>query len=403
MSTPAGRHTISACLIVMNEAANIRTAVGSVAFCDEVVVVDSGSTDGTQEIARSLGASVVENPWPGFGAQRNVAADHSTGDWILEVDADETITPELAEEILAFLATPGPRDEVTILALPMKHRFLGRYLAPAAQYPNYRTRMFRRGAYRHDEDRSVHEGLKPRDATLALHGDMTHELASSWREALADVWRYTKLESAQFHPPLTARGAAIGIVARPGAKAAYRLIVDGAWRDGWRGVVKVALDAGSDAVVWLRVLRRGRPAPGVALDEHFGEKMPIQGPPRIVALATSAAGAERAATWLTAAVAAGAGTDSELITAHSPGGSDTRFFTRSAASRGPLSLARALSGTVQVRHVDALLLADRGARLNHRLLAAQVRGLADPLTIDHDPAATVARLASDLRPAPVPA
>lgn len=401
--TAGARHTVSACLIVQDEAANIGAALASVAFCDEVLVVDSGSTDGTPDLARAAGARVVHNPWPGFGAQRNVAADHATGDWILEVDADERITPELADEILAFLATPGPRDHVDLLALPMRHRFLGRPLGPSAQYPNYRTRMFRRGSYRHDEGRSVHEGLKPRDATLALHGDMTHELAATWREALGDVWRYTRLEAAQFHPVVTPRAAFVGGVVRPAAKAAYRLVVDGGWRDGWRGVVKVALDAGSDAVVWLRVLARrggaGGPADGGPADTHFGEKMPIQGPARLVAVATSAAGATRGASWLGAAVAAGAGTDSELL---SPAGAPVpgaAFAVRPTGSRGPFALARALSGTVQVRHVDAMVLCDPGARRIHRLLAPQVRGLADPVDPADDPSAVVARLHRELRSA----
>lgn len=388
------RHTISACLIVMNEKDNLPKALASVAFCDEVVVVDSGSTDGTQDIARRAGARVVDNPWPGFGAQRNVAADAATGDWILEVDADETITPELAAEILAFLDSPA-REQFELLALPMRHRFLGGELGLSAQYPNYRTRMFRRGTYRHDEGRSVHEGLKPRDATLALRGDMTHELASSWREAVGDVWRYTKLEASTFSPPITPRSALVGVAVRPAAKAAYRLVVDGAWRDGWRGAVKVALDAGSDACIWLRVLRRG--STGTAGEAHFGEVMPAVGPLRIVALATEPEGTRAAGAWLEAAITAGAGIDSELVTADAPP-LGHRSFVRPVEAAGPLGFARALMGAGQVRRIDALLLADPGARRAHHLLSPQVRGAAPPLTPADDPAQAVARLARELRP-----
>ncbi|MCW3011022.1 MAG: glycosyltransferase family 2 protein [Solirubrobacterales bacterium] len=390
MGTPV-RHTISACLIVLNEERDLPHALASVAFCDEVVVVDSGSTDRTREVARAAGATVVENPWPGFGAQRNVAADHATGDWVLEVDADETITPELAEEILDFLATPGPRDRIDLLALPMRHRFLGGDLGPSVQYPNYRTRMFRRGTYRHDEGRTVHEGLKPRDATLALRGDMVHVLAASWGEALGDVWRYTKLEAGQFHPRVTPRGAAVGILARPTAKAGYRLVVDGAWRDGWRGLVKVALDAGSDAVVWLRVLAR-RETPEGPGDTHFGEVMPAAGPIRVVALATTEEGARRAAEWLDGAISAGAGTDSELVTPVPTPPAGAGFFVRPTPTGGPLSFARALLGAGQVRGIDAILLADAGARRAHRALAPRVRGAAGPLSPETPPADAVREL-----------
>jgi len=393
----AERHTISACLIVRDEAQRIGTALDSVAFCDEVVVVDSGSSDGTQDIARAAGARVVESPWPGFGAQRNVAADHATCDWILEVDADETITPPLAREIAEFLATPGPRDDIDILALPMRHRFLGAPLGPSAQYPNYRTRMFRRGRYRHDEGRSVHEGLKPHTVTLALHGDMTHELAATWREALGDVWRYSRFEAATFSPVLNPRTVVVGLVARPTAKALYRLVVDGAWRDGWRGVLKVALDAGSDALVWARVLRRGTSVDvdGRA-DPHFGEQMPVSGPVRVIAVATTAAGARAARDWLSAAVAAGAGSDSELLT---PDGTIAAagFTARATGTTGPLALARALNASIQVRHIDVLLCADAGARRASRLVAPHLRGLSSPLSPGADPAATVDRLVRDLR------
>lgn len=396
MSSP-DRRTVSACLIVRDERVHLPRALASVAFCDEIVVVDSGSTDGTQQLARDAGARVVENPWPGFGAQRNLAIDHATGDWILEVDADETITPELAAELLAFLRTPGPREAIDLLALPMRHRFLGGELEGSAQYPNYRTRMFRRGSYRHDEGRTVHEGLKPRAATLALRGDMTHELARSWHEALGDTWRYTRLEASQFAPAVTHRAAVLGVVLRPLAKTGYRLVVDGGWRDGWRGVAKIGLDAGSDSIVWLRILsRRGAPA-GASRTDHFGEVMRPGGPIRILALATSPEGAQRAGAWLAEALVAGAGSDSELV---APGPLSERAgacFGRSVATGGPLSFARGIMGAAQVRTVDALLLADPGARRAFRLLPGRVRGSAAPITPDELPATAVARLTETLR------
>ena len=389
--TAGDRHTLSACMIVRDEARLLPFALNSVAFCHEIIVVDSGSKDGTAELARDAGALVFERSWPGFGAQRNAAIDQATSDWILEIDADETITPELAVEITSFLATPGPRDTVDVLAIPMRHRFLGAELGPSMQYPNYRTRMFRRGVYRHDESRTVHEGLKPRGATLALRGDMTHLLADSWREALRDVWRYTELEAGQFRPPITPGRVLVGLVGRPATKALYRLVLDGAWRDGWRGLAKVGLDCGSDAVVWARVLRRRE----AGRDKHFGEVMPAAGPPRIVALATTEAGARRAATWLAAAVAAGAGTDCELATPTVVPADG--FFVRATPSGGPLDIARAVTASAQVRTVDALLLADPGARRAHRWLPHRTRANAGPLKLDDPPAATVARLARELR------
>jgi hypothetical protein len=286
---------------------------------------------------------------------------------------------------------------VDVLALPMRHSFLGAALGPSAQYPNYRTRMFRRGAYRHDESRTVHEGIKPHGTTLALRGDMLHELASSWSEAVGDVWRYTRLEASSFHPPVSARTALVGVLARPAAKAAFRLVVDGAWRDGWRGGVKVALDAGSDVVIWGRVLVRHARGGAAATSAraglaHFGEVMPAAGPARIVALATSPAGALTASRWLEAAIEAGAGSDSELLAPPSAGAPTGRYALRATDGRGPIAFARALRGADQVRTIDALLLADRGARRVHRGLMGTVRDAAAALHPLEPPVAAVERL-----------
>ena len=93
------RASITACIIARDEAERLPACLASVAFCDEVVVVDSGSVDRTVQIARDAGAHVVEQPWLGFAAQRNVALDHAHGDWVIEVDADERVSPELRAEI----------------------------------------------------------------------------------------------------------------------------------------------------------------------------------------------------------------------------------------------------------------------------------------------------------------
>lgn len=124
------RETISACLIVHDEEERLPAALASVDWCDELVVVDSGSRDGAREIARSGGATVVELAWLGFGAQRNVAIDRATSYWILEVDADERVGPPLRERLQAFLAGP-PDAGLKIATLPLRHRFPGTSLGAA--------------------------------------------------------------------------------------------------------------------------------------------------------------------------------------------------------------------------------------------------------------------------------
>ncbi len=157
----AARERLSACLIVQDEQDNIAGALDSVSFCDEVIVVDGGSTDRTVEIARARGATVIENPWPGFAAQRNVALDAAQGSWVLELDADERVTPLLRASIERLLASPPPQAAIAVF--PLRHWFLGRLLGPSGKYPAYRSRLFKPSVYRHDEARGVHEGIEPRE------------------------------------------------------------------------------------------------------------------------------------------------------------------------------------------------------------------------------------------------
>ncbi len=193
------RARISACLIVQDEQERLPAALASVAFCDEVIVVDGGSTDDTVAMARQAGAQVIERPWRGFAIQRNVAIDAAGGDWILEVDADERVSPALRTSIEALLQQPPKGVGIAVCAL--RNRFLGGLLGPSAKYPAYRSRLFRRGTYRHDESLAVHEGLELRELPAILDGDLEHELAATLREALRDTWSYASLESRQIPRP----------------------------------------------------------------------------------------------------------------------------------------------------------------------------------------------------------
>ncbi len=216
--------SVCACIIARDEERRLPAALASVAFCDEVVVVDSGSRDRTAELARAAGARVVERPWRGFGAQRNIAIDSTGADWILEIDADERVTPRLRAEIEAFLAE-APED-VDICAVPLRDLLLGGRLGPSAKYPKYRLRLFRRGRYRHDEQVRVHEGLWALGRTWAFEGDLEHVLAETPREAVRYVWSYARLEAEQLSGPVSASDRVRGIVLRPPSKFAYRLVVD---------------------------------------------------------------------------------------------------------------------------------------------------------------------------------
>jgi Glycosyl transferase family 2 len=362
--------------MTLDEEERLPECLRSVAFCDEVVVVDSLSSDATADIARAAGARVVEQPWLGFAAQRNVAIDNATSEWVLEVDADERVSAELREEIEAFLADPPER--VNMGGLPIRDVFLGRMLGPSAKYPKYRHRLFRRGSQRHDEARIVHEGLVPNGEVHPFRGDLIHLLADDLSQAVADTWSYARLEAGQLEAPPTAAGFVRGTVVRPTAKLVYRLIVDGGWRDGWRGVLKIGLECWGDTVVWVRHLagRRGsvRGRSGVSASTHYGAFERRLGNARVVAVAAGARSAARAASWLDAARAAGA--DATLVSDW--GSRNSHVRQHHVQSMRPIALIRALSAEEQLRPLDAVIAFGPKARRVLRTVPPGLRGRVGP-------------------------
>jgi Glycosyl transferase family 2 len=378
MTGPGGRETVCACIIARDEEERLPAALASVAFCDEVVVVDSGSRDRTIEVARAAGARVIEHPWRGFGAQRNVAIDSTDADWILEVDADERVTPRLRAEIEAFLSDVP--DGVDICGVPCRDLLFGGRLGPSAKYPKYRLRLFRRGAYRHDEQVAVHEGLWAFGRTWAFEGDLEHLLATTPGEALRDAVAYARLEARQLRGPVSAAARVRGVLLRPFAKFWYRLLVDGGWRDGPRGLAKIGLDCLSDALVWTlaRGDRGGGPAP-----QHHAKPRERRGSVRLLAIAAGRERSGRAAGWLRAARAAGA--DVALVT-DSPGAADGDLHVRRLDRLTPLRLIRALDAEVQLRGVDALVPCGPLERRLARLLPSELRAPFGELDPEIDPA-----------------
>jgi glycosyltransferase involved in cell wall biosynthesis len=145
---------VSVYVIAFNEAEKIRHTLASVAWADEVVVVDSHSTDGTADIASSMGARVVQVDFKGFGDLRNRGLEACTHDWIFSLDADERCTPDVRDEILSLVRSP---DAVDAYWVPRRNFFMGRWIRHSGWYPNYRQpQLFRKGAMRYDLS-AVHE------------------------------------------------------------------------------------------------------------------------------------------------------------------------------------------------------------------------------------------------------
>ncbi|OZI21414.1 LPS biosynthesis protein [Bordetella genomosp. 9] len=196
---------LSVIVITKNEAANIVACLDSVAFADEFIVVDSGSTDNTVELARSMGATVEQtHDWPGFGPQKNRALNLAEGEWVLSIDADERVTPELASAIQQAIAAPQ-FDAYEIARLS---DFCGRFIRHSGWWPDHVLRLFRRGAARFS-DAAVHEKVVPArpGAIGRLQGHFLHYPYPHLDALVNKVNRYSSDAAAMMH----ARGKRTGI------------------------------------------------------------------------------------------------------------------------------------------------------------------------------------------------
>ena len=162
--------SLSVTLITKNEAANIRACLESVAWADEIVVVDSGSTDDTVSICKAMGARVyVHTGWPGFGPQKNRALGYASKDWVFSIDADERVTPELHTELIQAMN----EERAQGFYLPRLSQFCGVPIHHSGWYPDYVLRLFKRGAGRFS-DSLVHESVLLTGRTDKLKSPLLH-------------------------------------------------------------------------------------------------------------------------------------------------------------------------------------------------------------------------------------
>lgn len=186
---------LSVALITHNEEKNLGRTLASVRWADEIIVVDSGSTDHTVDIARSFGATVIERSWPGFAAQKNFALAQCTGTWVLSLDADEELSPELQRQIRTLLAS---QPVVDAFRLKRRNLFLGRWIKRGGFYPDAKLRLFRRtaanfGSQPAFEDRPVHETIHFDGASQTLDYDLIHHAYPSLSDYLEHMERYSNL------------------------------------------------------------------------------------------------------------------------------------------------------------------------------------------------------------------
>jgi glycosyltransferase involved in cell wall biosynthesis len=236
VASPAG---LSACIITHNEADRIEACVRSVAFCDEILVVDSHSSDATRERAAALGARIIERDWPGYRSQKQFAVESARYDWVLCLDADERVSAPLRLEMQS-LRSEG-FGSYAGGSIPRISEYFGRFLRHGNAYPDRLIRLFdrRRGGWR---GREIHENTRVEGPICKLHGHLEHYPYRSLADHHARMERYALLMADALH----ASGGRCGV---------SQLLLNPLWRfvrgyglragflDGWRGLVFALVEA----------------------------------------------------------------------------------------------------------------------------------------------------------------
>ncbi|HEX4156242.1 MAG TPA: glycosyltransferase family 2 protein [Acidobacteriaceae bacterium] len=229
---------LSVAIVAKNEAKNLARTLEGVAWAEEIVLIDSGSTDETVEIARRYGAVVYVEAWKGYGGQVNSALDKCTHPWILNLDADEVVTPELGEEIRELLREEPALEAYTV---PRLNLIFGRWMRHGGLYPDRKLRLFRRGAARLQENTEPHATPK----TSVLAGELKHNLLHYQYATLAMYVDHMNKYSTASVPLVLRRGKdgrslvpfLANTVLNPALTFLYNYVIRGGFLDGREGLL----------------------------------------------------------------------------------------------------------------------------------------------------------------------
>ncbi|HET9284342.1 MAG TPA: glycosyltransferase family 2 protein [Candidatus Angelobacter sp.] len=230
------RMTLSVCIITLNEEANIARTLRSVKdIADEIILVDSGSTDATVSIAQSFGAKVFVETWKGFARQKNSSLEKATSDWILSLDADEEVSPELADGIKALLqSSAAPQHDG--YKMNRRNMYFGRWIKHSGYYPDPKLRLVKRGAAEF-ELRDVHEDMKMQGELDHLQGDLIHHAYPTLESFIEHANRYSTLGAGMVVCERKVSFSFINIVLRPAVRFFWSYFFRGGFLDGREGLL----------------------------------------------------------------------------------------------------------------------------------------------------------------------
>lgn len=241
--------TLSAIIITKNEEVNIRECLASLAWADEIVVVDAGSSDRTVEICREFTERVYIHDWPGFGPQKNRALGYAGGDWVFSIDADERVSPELREEIVTALQAAGP----DAYEMPRLSWYCGRFIRHSGWRPDYVLRLFRRDRGRFSGD-LVHERVLVEGPVGRLGNDLIHYSFRDLEQVLNVVNRYSTLGAEQKFAAGQRSGLAKAI-AHGLAEFFSTYLYKGGFLDGRQGLMLAISNAEGTYYKYLKLLQ----------------------------------------------------------------------------------------------------------------------------------------------------
>ncbi|MBI4986259.1 MAG: glycosyltransferase family 2 protein [Rhodocyclales bacterium] len=244
----AARQPVSAVLITFNAASQIEDCLRSLAFCDEILVVDSGSGDGTTALAERRGARVVSAAWRGFGAQKQFAVEQAAHDWVLCIDADERVSANLRASIEAALANPAQHA----YRFARCNRFMGRYLRHGEGYPDWSLRLFDRRHARWSDD-AVHEKVVVAGAVGTLRGDLMHDSAETLEGYLTKQNRYTTL-AAEEALVRGKRATTAHVLLSPAVRFLKFYFFRLGFLDGLPGLVHILIGCGNSFAKYAKML-----------------------------------------------------------------------------------------------------------------------------------------------------
>jgi len=243
---------LSVVLVTQNAAAQLPECLASVAFADEIVVVDSGSTDGTAACAAQRGARVLQKEWMGFGRQKQFAVQQARNDWVLCLDADERVSPELARSIRAALESP----RAPVYRVARRNRFLGRWLRHGEGYPDWCTRLFERNSAAWSDD-VVHEKVLYAVTPGTLEGDLLHESAGDLGRYLEKQNRYTALAAQHLYERGRTAGA-LELVLSPLVRFVKFYVLRLGFLDGVAGLVHISIGCMNSFMKYARLIELQR-------------------------------------------------------------------------------------------------------------------------------------------------